>query len=141
MKSTISALGLAVLFSLAQIPLHGETNETDPLYQQGKTKFEQICVACHKYEQTDTMIAPPVFAIQMRYQNAYGTDEAAFRKAIVEWAKSPDENKSHMPGAITKFKLMPPLPLPDVDLDAIAVYLYRADLTGVCDMPQGATTP
>ncbi len=110
-------------------------SESVSLVERGKTKFEQICIACHKYERTDTMIAPPAFAIQMRYSQTFGSDETAFRKAIVAWAKAPETSKSHMPGAIQKFKLMPSLPLPDEDLDAIAAYLYSAAFTQACNMP------
>lgn len=141
MKSTFLALVLGILTTSPQVALHGQASDADPLYLQGKTKFEQVCIACHKYERGPNMIAPPAFAIQMHYNDRFGSDEAGFRKAIVDWVKSPDEKKTLMPGAIAKFKLMPPLPLPDSDLDAIAAYLYRANLTGACDMPQGTTTP
>lgn len=112
---------------------NGFANETETLIELGKTKFELMCIACHKYERGPNMIAPPAFAVQMHYQDRYGNDETAFRKAIVDWAKAPDENKTLMPGAIRKFKVMPPLPLPDADLDAIAAYLYHAEFTGECD--------
>ena len=107
----------------------------DPLKELGKQKFEQVCIACHKYERGPAMLAPPAFAIQMHYRDQFGTDEAAFRKAIVDWTKAPDKSKTLMPGALLKFDLMPPLPLPDADLDAIATYLYRADFAGECDTP------
>lgn len=121
---------------LATTSLTAQATETDPLYELGKTKFEQVCIACHKYERGPAMIAPPVFAMQMHYRERYEDDEAGFRKAIVDWAKAPDEKKTLMPGAIMKFKIMPPMPLPDADLDAIAAYLYRADFVGECDPSQ-----
>ncbi|EDY80781.1 Cytochrome c subfamily, putative [Verrucomicrobiia bacterium DG1235] len=109
----------------------------DPIIEIGKTKFEQICIACHQYERSGTMLAPPAFAIQTHYKDAYGSDETAFRQAIVNWAKAPDASKTLMPGAIARFKIMPPLPLPDEDLDAIAAYLYSAAFTEACNMQQG----
>lgn len=135
MKSISKTLLISTIASLSALTVFGQPAETDPIYELGKTKFEQVCIACHKYERGPAMIAPPAFAIQMHYGDHYGTDESAFRKAIVDWAKAPDENKTLMPGAIRKFNVMPPLPLPDEDLDAIAAYLYQADFAGECDMP------
>jgi mono/diheme cytochrome c family protein len=112
-----------------------QTKEIDSLFETGKQKFEQVCIACHKYERSPAMIAPPAFAIQMHYADRYGKNETAFRNAIVEWTKAPDKSKTLMPGAIMKFNVMPPLPLPDKDLDAIATYLFQADFAGECDTP------
>lgn len=111
----------------------GAADETQTLVSLGKEKFELMCMACHKYEHGPNMLAPPAFAIQMHYQERYGEDETGFRKAVVDWAKAPDEQRTLMPGAIRKFKLMPPLPLPDADLDAIAAYLFHTDFVGECD--------
>lgn len=122
-----------LLSGLAVSTAFSEPAATDPLYELGKTKFEQICIACHKYERGPAMIAPPAFAIQMHYNDTFGDDEAGFRKAVVQWVKTPDKEKTLMPGAVRKFNLMPPLPLPDADLDAIAAYLFRADFNGECD--------
>lgn len=114
---------------------YSQTAASESVYDRGKRKFEQVCIACHKFEHDPGMIAPPAFAIQMHYGERFGKDETAFRQAIVDWAKAPDAKKTLMPGAIIKFKLMPPFPLPDDDLDAIAAYLYRADFAGECNMP------
>ena len=131
MNRTPKALALFALALLAVAS--GTASETESLVELGKSKFELICMACHKYEHGPNMLAPPAFAIQMHYEGRYGDDENAFRKAIVDWAKSPDEKKALMPGAIRKFKLMPPLPLPDADLDAIAAYLFHTNFEGECD--------
>ena len=131
MKKSIQTI--AVVASALVLSSSGFAKETDELVELGKSKFELICMACHKYEHGPEIIAPPAFAIQMHYQNNYGQDEKAFRNAIVEWAKAPDKSKTLMPGAIRKFNLMPPLPLPDADLDAIASYLFHANFNGECD--------
>lgn len=132
-RITLLFLAFLGLAALAQ----NSTPQESPLtaIETGKLKFEQTCIACHKYERSDSMIAPPAFALQMHYANQYGSDEAAFRQAIVTWVKAPDPQKSLMPGAIQKFKIMPPFPLPDEDLEAIATYLFHADRNGACDMP------
>ncbi|MCB1123233.1 MAG: hypothetical protein KJT03_16885, partial [Verrucomicrobiae bacterium] len=87
------------------------------------------CTVCHQNDQTATMVAPPMFAVVDHYTKNYGEDKSGFVEAIMDWAKSPDESKSLMPGAIQKFKLMPPFPIPDKDLKAIATYLSEADFT------------
>ncbi|MBC2607265.1 c-type cytochrome [Pelagicoccus albus] len=125
---------LATILVLSSFSTVSHAGEKEALIATGKTKFEQVCIACHKYERTEQMIAPPAFAIQTHYAQQFGENEAAFRKAIVDWAKHPDADKTLMPGAITKFNLMPPLPLPDEDLDAIAAYIFSTEFTEKCDM-------
>lgn len=127
------AAGTAAIALLGQAILAADTPDVS-LIATGKTKFEQTCIACHAYTRSDTMIAPPAFAIQTHYKSTYGADETAFRQAIVDWAKAPEASKSIMPGAIAKFKVMPYLPQADEDLNAIAAYLYSAAFTETCNM-------
>lgn len=94
----------------------------------GRQAFEQICMACHKYERQLPMLAPPVFAVKDHYIRMYSTEQD-FVNAIVTFASKPDAKKSLMPGAIAKFNLMPPLPLPREQLESIASFIFRADLT------------
>ena len=93
----------------------------------GRQAFEQICMACHKYERQQPMLAPPVFAVKDHYLRVY-SKEQDFVNAVVAFVSKPDADKALMPGAIAKFKLMPPLPLPREQLESIASFIFRADL-------------
>ena len=91
----------------------------------GKDRFKAVCMACHKLDRGPQMLAPPVFAVQNHYLRVH-PGKAEFVQAVVDWVRSPETNKSLMPGAVRRFKLMPPMPLPEDELKAIAEFLYDA---------------
>ena len=104
------------------------TAELSELAQQGKSKFDVICTACHKETFTDPMLAPPMAMVKDHYSRLFKTDKEGFVTAVVNWIKAPQQEKTLMPGAIRNFNIMPALPLPDEDLRAIATYLYEANI-------------
>lgn len=75
------------------------------------------------------MLAPPIFAVADHYKQTHGDDRQAFIDAIVQWTKNPSEEKTLMPGAVTRFKLMPPFPIPDPDAKAVATFMFETDFT------------
>ena len=87
------------------------------------------CYVCHnpKSKSHDEIIAPPFKAVKMHYLRAYDSREG-FITAVVNWVQNPDEEKALMPGAVNRFKVMPPLPLDTNDLKKIAAYLYDNDV-------------
>jgi len=98
--------------------------------QDGYTLMKQFCFSCHM-EKPDSskhnqMIAPPMVNVQEHYKSTY-PDEDEFIQAVVSWVNKPDESKVLMPGAARKFNLMPPLPIGDDKLKAIAKALYKND--------------
>ncbi len=106
----------------------------EPLAQHpGQAKFAMYCSACHRAEPAKEMVAPPVFAVADHYKIRFGKNREAFVAAVVDWAKRPSEDATLMPGAVRRFKLMPPMPLPDVELKAIADFLYTHEFP----QPQG----
>ena len=106
----------------------GAEPEAEVAKHPGRVKFEMFCMACHKDEPSDPMLAPPVFAVKRNYGWKYGEDPEAFAQAIADWAKAPSVEKSLMPNAHRKFGLMPPLPLPEEDLKLIGQYLAGAEI-------------
>ncbi len=91
----------------------------------GRQLLKQRCFVCHSetpgYKKD--MLAPPMKGVLMHYKKAY-PNKKDFIKAITKWVRKPDASQSLMPGAIKKFKLMPPLPYPEIELKAIAQSLY-----------------
>jgi mono/diheme cytochrome c family protein len=110
----ISALGIVITTGMAaaEAPSPAELTATR-------------CLICHGDNQAGQQrLAPPFAMVKMHYQDL---DEDAFIKAVSAWVKTPDKEKSKMPGAINRFGLMPALPYPDADVAAIAKYLYKTD--------------
>ena len=101
----------------------------DQLLVEGRQKFEMFCMTCHFYKpKPGNMLAPPVFAIRSHYLQTHA-NEKEFREAITAYASSPSEEKSLMPGAIMRFKIMPPIPVGTENLKAITHFLYHTDFS------------
>ncbi len=97
----------------------------DPAY----ILFKNNCLACHGGGAThDALIAPPMIAVKKHYINSETTKED-FVNAVTAWVPNPNEALSRMPGAIRRFKLMPPLALTKEDLTLIAAFIYDNDMT------------
>lgn len=67
-------------------------------------------------------------------------NEKEFVAAIASWVKKPDAKKSRMPGAVNRFGMMPPLPYPDKELEAIAGYLFQTKFEGSACVDVGKET-
>ncbi len=98
--------------------------------QEGYTLMKQFCFSCH-FEKMNSgskgkMIAPPMMMVQRHYKPNF-PDKKDFINAIVKWVNKPNEADVKMPGATRKFGLMPPLPIGDEKLAAIADALYDMD--------------
>ena len=93
---------------------------------EGKELYETYCISCHQYEKQDNMVAPPVFALKDHYVRAY-SDKGELKQAMISFIVKPREKNAHMPGAIRKFGLMPPMPLPEEDLSAIVDYIVDTE--------------
>jgi hypothetical protein len=98
--------------------------------EDGYKLMKQYCFVCH-IEKMDRskrgqMIAPPMRNVQEHYKPTY-PNKKDFINAIVKWANKPNEEGVKMPGATRKFGLMPPLPIGDDKLAAIADALYDMD--------------
>lgn len=92
----------------------------------GVELFETHCASCHLGEaRGDDRLAPPAFAVQNHYFGQYNTEEA-FVSAVVRWLEEPSEDKALMPGAVSKFGLMPPVDLTDDERLALGQFLFNA---------------
>jgi hypothetical protein len=116
-------------------------NETADVYNTpGYELMQQKCFICHfekpEPSKKDNMIAPPMLRIQEHYKPSY-PDKDEFVKAITAWVNNPSEDKTLMPGAVRKFKLMTKLPYEDADLKLIAEVLYDIDFGEMPKMQMG----
>jgi len=142
MKNAVVLLGLSIgLISCNQ----STKQETPEAYQDksnqdiaqndtmssedGYALMKENCYVCHNPEAVshDAIIAPPFKAVKMHYTRNYDTKEE-FVSAIVKWVQKPSEENALMPGAVDKFKVMPPLPLETSEIEKIATYIYENDV-------------
>ena len=103
----------------------------DNSQEAGKKLFKTHCAACHGANvggmDMSKRIAPPIVAVRLHYIRTY-PDQASFVKAISDWIKKQDASKSLMPGAISRFKIMPPIVISKEDSNKIAAYIYAGDI-------------
>lgn len=108
MKNT-SVAALAVITAM----LYSGTALGDVDGRKGGDLFMQYCNSCHGGEAgPDERLAPPVIAVRKHYMDVYKT-EFEFIDAIVRWVGAPNQDYSLMPGAISRFKVMPPVDFGD----------------------------
>lgn len=91
----------------------------------GQQLFIENCTACHSLTGPAT-IAPPVFAIAQRTKKDF-PNEDEFVVRVMDWVADPSAEKALMKGAIDKFGVMPKLDFSQVDVEAIAKYIYAGD--------------
>lgn len=124
MKYTQSFLTIVVLFS-SQAIMASETN-----LEQGKQLYKTYCSACHGATGGMDMskrLAPPIAGVRYHYIGVH-PEKAPFVTAITDWLTNQDASRSLMPGAIRKFKLMPPVSVSKEDAEKIALYIYEGKL-------------
>ena len=97
---------------------------------KGYELMQQKCYLCHFEKPTpskrDQMIAPPMLRVQEHYKPTYPNKDE-FVNAIMAIVKNPSDEKTLMPGAVKKFKLMPKLIYDDAELRLIAETIYDYD--------------
>ncbi len=97
---------------------------------KGYALMKQKCFICHlptpDPARRNQMIAPPMVRVQEHYKPAF-PNRKAFVEAIVNFVKNPTKEKTLMPGAVSRFKLMPKLMYNDDELRLIAETLYAID--------------
>jgi len=89
-------------------------------------QFQLICMSCHKLDRSPDMVAPPIFAVKNHYLQVF-PEKTDFVKAVSAWLAEPAADRTLMPGALRRFKLMPPQPLPEEQRTGLAAYLFDTD--------------
>lgn len=136
MASTLSAscLAIGLAFSAQAIALTPKAEKGN--IEKGKALFA-TCNSCHE-QALNPPKAPPMWAIQRRYQKQTA-NKKEFIQRVVDFVKAPSEEQAIFKGAIQHLGLMPALPLPDSQLNAVASYLYETDFPPPCDHWKHAT--
>lgn len=87
--------------------------------------IEMYCYSCHNpaSDSHDNIIAPPLAAVKLRYRRMY-SDRRLFIDSMVSFLQKPTAAKAKMPGAVTRFGVMPAIYLPEKQVRNISAYLY-----------------
>lgn len=116
--------------SASNMMLLESKQDTSQLNSKGYELMSQKCFICHFPKPDPTkrnqMIAPPMLRVQEHYKPAY-PNKSDFIKAVTDFTNNPSEEKTLMPGAVKKFKLMPKLIYDGKELQLIAETLYDMD--------------
>jgi len=115
---------MVLIMLLSPLVLSVSAGEKD----RGKEIFTTVCMACHKFDRSPDMVAPPIFGVKNHYLNAH-PDREGFVKRLSSWLEKQDPEKTLMPGAVRRFNLMPPISLPNSDRVAVAGFIYDADFS------------
>ncbi|MGK0270583.1 MAG: cytochrome c2 [Cocleimonas sp.] len=97
----------------------------------GQQLFKKHCAVCHVATPGQRRIAPPIFAVKNHYL-AVHDEELTFVDAVTSWVANPLEENSLMKGAISHFKLMPKIVVPEEEAMKIAEYIF-SDAVGIPD--------
>lgn len=110
---------------LSQEALQAITVQNPEAYELLKNQ----CYICHSPVSVshDSIIAPPMAAIKMRYSMSYKSREE-FVSAVTEWVLNPAQEHALMRGAITQFEVMPKLLYTKEDVKKIATYIFENEL-------------
>ena len=94
----------------------------------GRAVYERYCLACHKYDRSQPMLAPPIFAVKDHYLRRFA-DPEALKVAMIRYITSGEKREILMPGAVQKFGEMPVLPYPEEALSEIIDFVLETDFS------------
>ena len=97
-------------------------------YDRAIQLLNEKCFACHSNKVPhDNLLAPPMIAVKKHYLKKYPTKED-FVKNFVSFVDHPSVEKALMKKAVEKKGLMPAQGTKIEDLEAIAEYLFEAEI-------------
>ncbi|WKK65399.1 hypothetical protein [Lutimonas zeaxanthinifaciens] len=107
-------------------PLNASISEIN---KEGLFLLKKHCYICHSpiSDSHDSILAPPMAAVKMRYQRRYKNKED-FIEGMVKWSVDPKKEEGIMRGAIDRFGPMPKQDFKSEDLFKIARYIYENEL-------------
>lgn len=114
------------IFSALLLCLSMGSNADEAL--DGASLYSQNCASCHGQGiKAGERIAPPIVGVKDHYLLAYA-DKESFVNAVVNWVREPATGRSLMPGAISRFGIMPALPYPSDVVASIAAFIYEENI-------------
>lgn len=112
----------------ASIPSSEKAEYAMDIEHIGKKLMETNCYTCHNPTTSEAeRIGPPMIAIKKHYISENTTKEE-FTNAMLNWVEKPSEEKSKMPGAVRRFKIMPYQFFPEETIREIADYIFDYEI-------------
>jgi mono/diheme cytochrome c family protein len=103
----------------------------------GKAVFDKNCSVCHSVA-PPPKTAPPILPIAARYHQRISSRSEGIKR-LAEFIKSPSKEKVLADQqAITRFGLMPPIPLTAAELNAVAAWVWDQNTGGNWGPGRGA---
>lgn len=137
MKKTglVSGLILSILLIVScNQEQPADTTSTDTMasveeLSKGFQLLETNCFSCHSPNASiETRIAPPMEGIKRHYIVENSTNKEQFTKDLIAFLNNPVEENSKMPGAISKYGVMPKMNFNEQQITDIAHYIYDTEL-------------
>lgn len=122
MKHQKKTLGLALAISIGALAT-GTFPETASAAEDGKAVFDKNCSVCHSVAPPPKS-APPILPISARYHQRFSSRDEGIRY-MADFIKSPTKEKMLADQqAMTRFGLMPPVPLSPEELNAVSAWVW-----------------
>jgi len=103
----------------------------------GKAVFDKHCSVCHSITPPPKS-APPILPVAARYHQRFSSRSEGIRQ-MAEFIKSPSKEKMLADEqAVTRFGLMPPIPLSSAELNAVAAWVWDQNTGGNWGTGRGA---
>jgi mono/diheme cytochrome c family protein len=95
---------------------------------EGFELYESNCVSCHSSDASmENRLAPPMIAVKKHYWKEGMTLEA-FTEDIMAFLNNPSNENSIMPGAVSRFNLMPKMNFTEDQISKIASYIFYTEI-------------
>jgi len=107
----------------AASPEPAETPVAAPEVELGRQVYDRSCSVCHTLRPPPAL-APPVVGLVDHYRDRFEDPDSAMAH-IVDFVRDPAKEKSALPPEVwDRWELMPPMPLPEEDLRAVARWMW-----------------
>jgi cytochrome c len=129
MKHSNKTLGFALAIGIGVIATGTLPASASAAAPDGKAIFDKNCSVCHSVAPPPKS-APPIVPISGRYHQKFSSRTEGI-KQMAEFIKSPSKEKVLADEqAITRFGLMPPIPLSAAELNAVAAWVWDQNSGG-----------
>jgi cytochrome c len=122
MKNSNKTFGVALAIGIGVLST-GMLSANASAAVDGKAIFDKNCSVCHSVAPPPKS-APPILPISARYHQRFSSRAEGIQR-LADFIKSPSKEKVLADQqAITRFGLMPPVPLSPAELKAVATWVW-----------------